>query len=335
MPKSGVGVSDLPAAGVRKVTSVVVESVSKRFNRTVALDGLSVEILEGETFALLGPNGAGKSTLMSILCTVLQADSGTVQINGFDAVRNPLELRAQLGVVFQEASLDNRLSVEENLEFHGVLYDVPRALRRDRITELLDMVELSDCRHRLVRTLSPGMRRRVEIARALIHDARVLILDEPTVGLDPQSRERIWSYLDTAKKLRDLTIIISTHYIEEVDACDRVCIIDSGSVLAIDTPNLLRDRHGQQVVRVRADVPETDRAILEAYLGATKLRGGEIAIPATDASEVIEQLLARYGSAIRTLVLERPSLETVFLNLTGRDLRDGNRSNGTAQALGI
>ena len=308
-----------PAAPI----AVSVQSLSKRFGRTLALDEISLDIQAGETFALLGPNGAGKSTLMGILCTILQADSGTATVLGFDARRQPLQVRRQLGVVFQEPSLDNRLTVEENLEFHGLLYDVPQALRRQRITDLLAMVELSDVRQRLVRTLSPGMRRRVEIARALVHDSRVLILDEPTVGLDAQSRDRIWEYLAEARRQRDLTMIVSTHYIEEVDACDRVCVVDHGKVLALDTPDALRDRHGHEIIRVRPRDAATETAILGDHAQASRLASGEIAIPSPGSSEaMIDALLSRHGNSIRNLSFERPSLETVFLNLTGRDLRE-------------
>ncbi|MET3924170.1 ABC transporter ATP-binding protein [Devosia sp. 2618] len=318
---TGLDQSNSPTASAP--IAVSVHSISKRFGRAQALDEISVDILGSETFALLGPNGAGKSTLMGILCTILQADSGTAKVLGFDARSQPLQLRRQLGVVFQEPSLDNRLTVEENLEFHGLLYDVPQTLRRQRITDLLAMVELSDVRQRLVRTLSPGMRRRVEIARALVHDSRVLILDEPTVGLDAQSRDRIWEYLAEAKRQRDLTMIISTHYIEEVDACDRVCIVDHGKVLALDTPDALRDRHGHEIIRVRPRDAATETAILSAYAGASKLRSGEIVIPSSGSSEaMIDALLSHYGNSIRNLSFDRPSLETVFLSLTGRDLRE-------------
>ena len=202
----------LPAS--QPSTAIVnIENLSKRYGRTVALDGVSLAIGRNEVFALLGPNGAGKTTLIHILCTILAPDSGALTLAGFDVVKQPLKARRHLGVVFQEPSVDDRLTVFENLNFHGLVYQVPAALRRQRIDELLKLVELEDWRHALVRTLSAGMKRRVDIARSLIHDSTVLVLDEPTSGLDAQSRERIWAYLMRLRQERALTIIVTTHYI--------------------------------------------------------------------------------------------------------------------------
>ncbi|HTN64081.1 MAG TPA: ATP-binding cassette domain-containing protein [Devosia sp.] len=175
------------------IPAVDLQGIGKRYGRTVALDAVSFSVGKGEVFALLGPNGAGKTTLLHILCTILTPDSGVALVGGADVVRQPLRARRNLGVVFQQSSLDGRLTVAENLEFHGLVYGVPKALRRARIKELLDAVELTERRDALVQTLSAGMCRRLEIARALIHDARILVLDEPTVGLDARSREAIWN----------------------------------------------------------------------------------------------------------------------------------------------
>src|SRR5580692_7948177 len=205
-------------------TAIQVGAVSKRYGRTLALNDISFDVKREELFALLGPNGAGKTTLLHILCTILQPDSGTVRIGGLDALAHPTHSRRDIGVVFQEPSLDDRLTVYENLNFHGLVYGVPGPLRRRRIEELLALVELTDWREKLVRTLSSGMKRRVEIARALVHDSRILFLDEPTVGLDAQSRERIWQYIDRLRSQRELTIVVTTHYIDEVEGCDRLCI---------------------------------------------------------------------------------------------------------------
>lgn len=310
------------AVASQEAPIVSIKDVSKRFGRTLALDQLSLDILPQETFALLGPNGAGKSTLIHILSTILELDSGSVTVCGHDVRKAPLKVRKNLGVVFQEPSLDGRLTVEENLNFHGLVYQVPGRLRRQRIGEMLDMVELGTARHRLVRTLSPGMKRRVEIARALIHDAKVLILDEPTIGLDAQSRERIWAYLGRARAARALTLIVTTHYIDEVDDADRVCIIDHGKVLALDTPDGLRASHGHDVVRVTPRDAETEGRILAQYPGALRQRDGEIAIAGAGSAAVMDALLAQYGTSISHLSFERPSLESAFLNLTGRELRE-------------
>ena len=300
---------------------IVVSGLSKRYGRTLALDGVDLAIGAGELFALLGPNGAGKTTLVHILTTILAPDSGTASIGGHDVVRQPLAARRTIGVVFQEPSLDDRLTVAENLEFHGLVYGVPRALRRRRITELLDLVELSEWRDRLVRSLSSGMKRRLEIARALVHDATILFLDEPTVGLDVQSRERIWGYLRRMKEERGLTLVVTTHYIEEVEGCDRVCIIDKGRILALNTPGRLKAAHGQVLLRV---VPRDDAAataILASSPDAASRPGGEIQLTVADAG-FVDAFLATFGSRIRQMTLVEATLETVFLSLTGRELRD-------------
>src|SRR6516165_1728178 len=255
---------------------VRVDRLSKRYGRTLALDEVSFDIRANELFALLGPNGAGKTTLIHILCTISVPNSGTVTLAGFDVVKQPLKARRHLGVVFQEPSVDDRLTVYENLDFHGLVYQVAAARRRQRIDELLHLVELDDWRHALVRSLSAGMKRRVEIARALVHDSTVLVLDEPTSGLDAQSRERIWAYLMRLKRERALTIIVTTHYIDEVEGCDRLCIIDRGRVLAIDTPAALKAAHGRELIRAVPQDAATAEAIRAAY-PAAKMPGGAAA----------------------------------------------------------
>ena len=303
------------------IPAIQVAHVGKRYGRTVALADVSFDVQSKDLFALLGPNGAGKTTLLHILCTVLQPDSGTVRIGDLDVISQPTRARRAVGVVFQDPSLDDRLTVYENLNFHGLVYGVPRRIRRQRIDALLELVELTEWRDKLVRTLSSGMKRRVEIARALIHDSRILFLDEPTVGLDAQSRERIWQYLGRLRSQRELTIVVTTHYIEEVEGCDRVCIIDRGQILAIDTPATLKAAHGQQLLRVVAREDATGSEIMLAYPDATVRHNGEIIVK-SGGDEFAETFLSRYGSRIRRLSVEEPSLESVFLSLTGREIRD-------------
>lgn len=310
---------------------VEVASVSKRFGRVVALDDLSLDIFANEMFALLGPNGAGKTTLISILCTLLAPDKGTARIGGQDVVSHPRRAREKLGVVFQESSLDGKLTVEENLDFHARMYRMPRKLRLRRIDEMLELVELSDVRRRLVRVLSSGMKRRLEIARALIHESRVLILDEPTVGLDAQSRGRIWDYLTRIRAERGVTVVVTTHYIEEVDGCDRICIIDRGRILALDSPDALRTAYGQTVLRIRAEDEAAAGRILSRYPQATVTAAGEIRIIGAQNATVID-LLEHNGTDISDYSVERPTLNSVFLALTGRDLRDGSAPAGPRQA---
>lgn len=304
---------------------IIAANVSKRFGRTLALDQVTLTVKSGELFAVLGPNGAGKTTLVNILTTLVRPDSGTVTVDGKDVVRHARGARGRIGVVFQEPSLDDRLTVQENLDFHGRVYGVPGRLRRDRITEMLALVELTDWRDRLVRTLSSGMKRRVEIARALIHDTAILFLDEPTVGLDVQSRVRIWEYLSRLRAERDLTVVVTTHYIEEVEGCDRVCIIDRGRVLANDTPAGLRQEHGQVLLRV---VPRDEGAASEIRAFApewTPGPDGMLVLPVSR-PETLDRFLERFGTRILSMRLDEATLETVFLSLTGREIRDQEAS---------
>ena len=303
--------------------AIRIASVVKRYGRTLALDGVSFDVAPNQIFALLGANGAGKTTLMHILSTILAPDSGVAEIAGFDVVRDPLEARSRLGIVFQEPSLDDRLTVRENLNIHGLVFGVPQPLRRKRIAEMLEMVDLADWADKPARALSSGMKRRLEIARALIHDSEIMLLDEPTAGLDAQSRARMWDYVRRLKAERQLTVLVTTHYIEEVEDADQVCIIDKGTVLAIDTPVALRQRQGDQML-VCTPRTEADRAAILARFAdrIAHQDGEEIAIKADEA--FIESFLDQFGNRVRALSTKTPSLETAFLSLTGRELRDSN-----------
>ena len=305
----------------KEALAVEAKGLVKRYGRTVALDGVSFGIARNETFALLGPNGAGKTTLLHILCTILRPDAGSALVDGRDVDRDPRGARRRIGVVFQEPSLDDRLTVFENLNFHGLVFGVPGRLRRERIEAMLALVELADWRDKLVRSLSSGMKRRLEIARTLVHDAAILFLDEPTVGLDAQSRERIWSYLAELRRDREITVVVTTHYIEEVETCDRVLVIDHGRALAIGTPSALKTQHGRTLLRIvpRDDVAGAD--IAAALPDAAKTADGMLIVQVPD-ERFVDGFLARYGSRIRQMALVEPSLESVFLTLTGRELRD-------------
>lgn len=301
--------------------AIRLDGVSKRYGRTLALDDVTFDVREKEIFALLGPNGAGKTTLMHILCTLLRPDAGHAFVAGIDVMRRPLQARRRLGTVFQEPSLDDRLSVRENLDLHGLVFGVPRKLRRQRIDELLDLVELTDWADKTARTLSSGMKRRLEIARALIHDSEILLLDEPTVGLDAQTRDRIWHYIRRLQAERAITVLVTTHYIEEVETCDRVCVVDQGKVLALDTPEALKRTHGKQLLRI---VPKTEADLndIAARYAERLSRQNDTEIILTSDDAFSESFLAENGARIRALSIEVPSLESVFLTLTGRDIRD-------------
>ena len=301
--------------------AIRLDGVSKRYGRTLALNEVNLEVGEQQMFALLGPNGAGKTTLMHILSTLLRPDAGSAFVAGVDVIRQPLKARRRLGIVFQEPSLDDRLSVRENLDLHGLVFGVPRKLRKQRIEELLTLVELTDWADKIVRALSSGMKRRLEIARTFIHDSEILLLDEPTVGLDAQTRDRIWHYIRRLQTERKITVLVTTHYIEEVENCDQVCIIDNGKVLADGAPEALKRQFGQQLLRI---VPKTNtdhKEIVTRYAKQLS-RADNTEIILTSEDDFSESFLAENGSRIRSLSIEVPSLESVFLTLTGRDIRD-------------
>jgi ABC-2 type transport system ATP-binding protein len=299
---------------------VEVRNLKKRYGRIEALKGVSLDIARGERFALLGPNGAGKTTLIHILTTIMRGDEGTVTIAGDEVHRKPLQARRRLGVVFQEPSLDTRLTVAENLDFHGRVYGVPAAIRRERIPELLDIVELSKWRDHLVRSLSKGMQRRLEIARALVHDAELLVLDEPTVGLDAQTRYRMWETIAELQSRRNLTVLVTTHYIEEVDTCDRVCIIDHGEVLTTGSPSELKALHGNTTVHMVPNNPEVMQRIRAAF-PQSEVRGDALVVGVASEAEA-RDLLRVYGPDLKSFNVENATLEGVFLSLTGSGVRD-------------
>lgn len=310
---------------------VQVKDVSKRYGRTLALDSVSLDIGRNQRYAILGPNGAGKTTLIHALCTIHEVDSGTITVNSYDVKKQPRLARRHLGVVFQEPSLDTRLTVAENLEFHGLIYGVSAKTRRERSRDLLELVELTKWKDALVRSLSKGMQRRLEIARALVHDAKLLVLDEPTIGLDAQTRLNMWNYLTRLQQERELTILVTTHYIEEVEACDTVCVIDAGKVLAVGTPAELKSAHGETMVRVEAGDAESAASLQAAYPTAVKA-GQDLLVPIHDEGE-IERLLAAFGSRLRAFTVERPTLESAFLNLTGRTIRDSASDSARERLL--
>ena len=223
--------------------AIVVTNLSKSFETVKAVDNISFTVKDSEVFAFLGPNGAGKTTTISVICGLLRPTNGTVVLNGYDVALNPNEVRKSIGVIFQDPSLDERLTVYENLDFHGMIYHMSRQLRRQRITEVLELVGLGDKSKTIVRTFSGGMKRRLEIARGLMHRPRVMILDEPTTGLDPQTRAHIWDYVIKLSQEQKITIFFTTHYLDEAEVCDRLAIIDHGRIAALDTPEVLKKKY--------------------------------------------------------------------------------------------
>lgn len=301
--------------------AVVVDDVSASYGPKAVLDQVSLTIPTGSSFALLGPNGAGKTTLVNILCTLRRPDKGRAFVAGADVVRQPSKARRSLGVVFQDSSLDDRLSAAENLEFHGLVYGLPPKVRRARSAAVLELVELQDWRDEIVRSFSGGMRRRLEIARALLHEPEILFLDEPTVGLDAQTRQRIWHYLDGLRRDRGLTLLTTTHYIEEVENADSVCIIDQGKIIAQGSPAALKTEYGARWLQVTPRDDAARQAILARFPSANTLGTSMLALPADNGAET-DAFLSEFRDRLDEVRFQSPTLESVFLSLTGRELRD-------------
>jgi ABC-2 type transport system ATP-binding protein len=299
----------------------------RRFGNYEAVKDVSFQVQEGEVFGFLGPNGAGKTTTIRMLCTLLRLTAGRAQVAGFDVVAQPMQVRRSIGIIFQDPSLDDRLTAEENLNFHGMIYHLPRAVRRARAGEVLKMVDLSDRRRDLVRTFSGGMKRRLEIARGLMHLPRVLFLDEPTIGLDPQTRSHIWEYLLRLRQERSLTIFLTTHYMEEAEHCDRIAVIDHGRIVALDTPEGLKAQVGGDIITLRTDDDAAvAREIGERYQVTVRHDAGGLQVEVANGATFIPALLQGLPGRVQAVNLRRPTLDDVFLKLTGREIREEEAS---------
>ena len=307
----------------------VIETVklTKSFNSLTAVDKLDITVESGEIFGLLGPNGAGKTTTISMLCTILKPTSGTAKVNGFDIVREATQVRRSIGIVFQDPSIDDRLTGRENLYMHANLYGVPAGEQKPRIDEVLRLVELEQRADDILRTYSGGMRRRLELARGLIHFPKVLFLDEPTLGLDPQTREHIWEYVRELKKTHDITVVLTTHYMDEADRlCDRIAIMDYGRIIALDTSAALKETLAGDVIVVKANDLEALTLHIIEKLGLDKtqrvndtleitVRNGKSLLPR------IMEVAAENKIFVESILLREPNLEDVFLHYTGRSIR--------------
>ena len=308
---------------------VEVEGLRKEFGNLVAVDGVSFSIGEGEVFGLLGPNGAGKTTTLHMLATLLKPSGGTARINGFDVLKQPAKVRKSIGMVFQEPSSDDLLTGYENLKLHALLYGVPANVRKKRIEEVLNLVGLWDRRGDLVKHYSGGMRRRLEIARGLLHSPKVLFLDEPTLGLDVQTRTAVWDYIKKLKAEYNMTLFMTTHYLEEADAmCDRIAIIDQGKILKMGTPKELKDSLGGDVIEIAVKEDSEDLSSILSKVSLVKevkkedhtyrimAELGEEAAP-----EIIEAVRDK-GLHISRISVTKPTLDEVYLAITGRRIRD-------------
>ncbi|HUY86234.1 MAG TPA: ATP-binding cassette domain-containing protein, partial [Acidimicrobiales bacterium] len=303
--------------------------LSKTYGEITAVDGIDLSIHVGETFGFLGPNGAGKSTTIKMLCTLVQPSSGTARVAGFDVISQRDAVRRNIGLVFQETTLDSYLTAEQNLRFHADLYGVPRSKVNDRIHEVLDMVGLWERRDSKAMTFSGGMKRRLEIARGLLHSPNVLFLDEPTVGLDPQTRITIWNYIKELHRTEEITIFMTTHYMDEAEYCDRIAIMDRGKIVALDTPSALKASVGQD--RITMEVSDNEAAIAslkDQFDIEAVIRENAVTFGVAEGETFVPRLFSELGIAIRSVSVARPSLDDVFISYTGSTIRDAETTLG-------
>jgi len=306
---------------------VVVFGLTKSYGDIEAVRGIDFEVAAGETFGFLGPNGAGKSTTIKILCTLARPTTGRASVAGHDVVSERDAVRRNIGLVFQDTTLDNYLTGAQNLRFHAELYAVPSAAVEPRMKQVLDMVGLWDRRDSLVSTYSGGMQRRLEIARGLLHAPHVLFLDEPTVGLDPQTRSSIWEYINDLKTREDITIFLTTHYMDEAEHCDRIAIIDHGKIVAIDTPEALKASVGKDRVQIQtADDAASIRELADLFGIEAAIHEGAVTFSVESGEQFVPQLFARLSVPIRSVSVSRPSLDDVFMSYTGTTIRDAEAS---------
>jgi ABC-2 type transport system ATP-binding protein len=309
---------------------IEIDHLTKRFDDIVAVDDLTLEIADGEFFGLLGPNGAGKSTTLLMLTTLVRPTSGTARVNGFDLVRQAGQVRGSIGIVFQDPSSDDTLTGYENLKLHGMLYGMPPALREQRIVEVLELVDLTNRKDSIVKHYSGGMRRRLELARGLMHRPKVLFLDEPTLGLDPQSRDHIWAYVERLVREENITVVLTTHYMEEADRlCSRLAIIDHGKIVALDSPANLKLVLGGDVVSlgVGKGEPNLDAVKALGFVDKIERRNGIVQLTVRDARDRLPQILQAIGE-VKSIEVQPASLDDVFMHYTGREMRESSAEGG-------
>ena len=319
---------------------IETHQLTKAYSSLKAVDKLDITVESGEIFGLLGPNGAGKTTTISMLCTILKPTSGTATVNGYDIVKEANKVRKSIGIVFQEPSIDDRLTGRENLYMHANLYGVPASEQKERINRILNLVELDDRADDLLRTYSGGMRRRLELGRGLIHYPKVLFLDEPTVGLDPQTRDHIWKYIRDLKEAQDITVVLTTHYMDEADRLsDRIAIMDHGKIVILDTPPNLKETLEGDVVAVKSNNIDALSELVTKWLGLEKKQivDGTLEITVRNGKAVmprIMELATQNNIYVESILLREPNLEDVFLHYTGRTIREdsGKELHGMAAA---
>jgi ABC-2 type transport system ATP-binding protein len=319
------------AAAPAQEPVISVAGLTKEYGDVKAVRGIDFSVARGETFGFLGPNGAGKTTTIEILCTLKTATSGRARVAGYDALSQRDAVRRNIGLVFQDTTLDTYLTAEQNLRFHAELYGVPKDLVQPRMRQVMDMVGLWDRKDSLVSTYSGGMQRRLEIARGLLHAPHVLFLDEPTVGLDPQTRSLIWAYINDLKRREDITIFLTTHYMDEAEHCDRIAIIDHGQIVAIDTPEALKASIGKDRVQIHTADDAAAIAELDSKFGIeAAMHEGAVTFSVPAGEQFVPRLFAELSVPIRSVSVSRPSLDDVFMSYTGTTIRDAEASGTDA-----
>jgi len=310
---------------------IETKQLTKKYDRLTAVDNLDLNIEEGEIFGLLGPNGAGKTTTLMMLTTLIKPTSGGGIVNGFDIVKQPDKVRKSIGIVFQDPSSDDILTGYENLKLHGMLYSMPKTLREEKTKEVLKLVDLSDRQNDLVRKYSGGMRRRLELARGLMHQPKIIFLDEPTLGLDPQTRETIWGYIENLSRVEKVTIIITTHYMEEADRlCSRLAIIDAGKIVALDSPSNMKKSIGGDIVTLKIPNPDIESIRKLNFIKEIETRDDLVLLTVTNANENLPLILQTIGK-VESVEVHSPTLNDVFLNFTGRTIREDSPEGSWAE----
>jgi ABC-2 type transport system ATP-binding protein len=311
--------------------AVTVRGLRKTYGKFEAVKGIDLEVAPGEVFGFLGPNGAGKTTTIGMLCTLVNPTGGSATVAGHDVVRERDAVRGDIGLVFQDPTLDGYLTAEQNLRFHAELYGVPKAVVGDRIRQVMEMVALWDRKDAKVLTFSGGMKRRLEIARGLLHSPRVLFLDEPTVGLDPQTRAAIWGYINQLRATEDITIFLTTHYMDEAEYCDRIAIIDHGELVVTDSPERLKAAVGKDRVQIHTRDDQGAIAALRERFGLeAAVHEGAVTFAVASGEEFVPRLFAELGLPITSVSVSRPSLDDVFMSYTGSTIRDAESDDGMA-----
>jgi ABC-2 type transport system ATP-binding protein len=309
--------------------AIEVRGLVKNYEEVQAVRGVEFEVATGEVFGFLGPNGAGKTTTINMLCTLVTPTAGSAKVAGHDVVSERDDVRRNIGLVFQDPTLDGYLTAEQNLRLHAELYGVESSLVKPRMQQVMTMVGLWDRKDSVVGTFSGGMRRRLEIARGLMHSPRVLFLDEPTIGLDPQTRRSIWEYIRELKEREEITIFMTTHYMDEAEWCDRIAIMDHGEIVALDAPDTLKAGVGTDRVAIQTDDDKAAIAAIADRFGIeARMSEGAVTFGVPEGEQFVPRLFAELGIPIKSVHVSRPTLDDVFMSYTGSTIRDAEEDQG-------